>query len=106
MPKISTETGVYRIMCTVTRVVYIGKASNIRTRVSGHLSLLRKGTHPNLKLQEDWNLHGESSFVIKVLKVVAWKNLDRIEKQVIQTYVDQGIPVYNGQDIYPLLGGI
>ena len=98
MPKTSTGIGIYRLMNTVTRVVYIGKATNMRTRVSGHKSLLRQGKHPNKLLQADWDLYGEKSFTVKVLKEVSAKNLHRIEKQVINSYMDQGIAMYNMQD--------
>lgn len=33
-----------------------------------HKGKLRKGNHPNYKLQEDWNTYGESAFVFSVIE--------------------------------------
>ena len=98
--KLTTESGIYRITNVVTKAVYIGKAGNIRVRISNHKSLLNKGKHPNRLLQEAWDKHGEKSFRVRVLKKVA-RDIERHEKEALARYLDEGIQVYNMQDLVP-----
>ena len=39
------KPGIYKITNTVNNKIYIGCASNIRTRINGHLYDLRKNMH-------------------------------------------------------------
>lgn len=98
--KLTTESGIYRITNVVTKAVYIGKAENIRVRISNHRSLLNKGKHPNRLLQAAWNEFGERSFRVRVLKKVT-RDIDRHEKETLTRYLDEGIQVYNMQDLVP-----
>lgn len=60
------KPGIYKITNTVNNKIYIGCASNIRTRVNGHLYDLRRNMHKNSYLQKSWNKYGESMFIFKV----------------------------------------
>ena len=53
MTKIS---GIYRITNTVTNESYIGKSKDIEGRFAAHKNDLKKGTHINKGLQEDYDL--------------------------------------------------
>jgi hypothetical protein len=87
-------------------MVYIGKTSdNIRVRVSNHKGLLRKGKHPNKKLQHDWNLYGAEKFTVKVLRKINNGKIAVVEKEIITQYLKEGVQLYNVQDIAPLLNG-
>jgi group I intron endonuclease len=104
--KLTTESGIYRIMNTVTRMVYIGKTSdNIRTRISNHKGLLKKGKHPNKLLQRDWNEYGEKTFTVKVLRKISNGKIEVVEKEIITQYLLDGVVLYNVQDTAPLLNG-
>jgi group I intron endonuclease len=59
------KPGIYKITNTVNNKIYIGCASNIRTRVNGHLYDLRKNIHKNSYLQKSWNKYGESVFIFE-----------------------------------------
>jgi group I intron endonuclease len=48
--------------------MYIGCASNIRTRWNSHLHDLRQGNHVNTYLQKSWFKHGESNFKFEVIE--------------------------------------
>lgn len=47
-------TGVYRITTPSGRV-YVGSSKDVRKRANKHASELRKGIHPNAKLQRSWD---------------------------------------------------
>ena len=60
--------GIYKITNTVNNKIYIGCASNIRTRINGHLYDLRKGIHKNDYLQKSWNKYGEKAFIFEAVE--------------------------------------
>jgi group I intron endonuclease len=56
---------VYTVLCAATGKRYIGQTTySVHLRWLGHLSLLRRGKHPNRFLQEDWNTHGCNAFTV------------------------------------------
>jgi len=69
------KPGIYKITNTVNNKIYIGCASNIRTRVNGHLYDLRRNMHSNSYLQKSWNKYGESIFVFKTHELCDIKDL-------------------------------
>ena len=90
-----TEAGIYRIKNKTNGAVYIGQAINIRSRISHHKSLLKKGKHTNKLLQEDWNLFGEEAFTVKTIKKVSKYNLTKHERAVMRQYIEDGFFIYN-----------
>jgi group I intron endonuclease len=48
--------------------MYVGCASNIRTRWNGHLHNLRQGNHPNSYLQNSWSKYGEPNFKFEIIE--------------------------------------
>ena len=62
-------SGIYKITNLVNNKIYIGCASNIRTRKNGHLYDLRKGIHKNNYLQKAWNKYGELNFKFEVVEL-------------------------------------
>jgi group I intron endonuclease len=47
--------------------MYIGKATNIRSRIKVHKTSLRKGKHRNAYLQNAWNYYREQNFLFEIL---------------------------------------
>jgi group I intron endonuclease len=62
--------GVYRIVNLRTGRAYVGSSRNLRRRLTGHLSQLRRGAHHATHLQHSWNKHGEDSFGVEILELV------------------------------------
>jgi group I intron endonuclease len=61
-------TGIYQIKSKVHPLrIYIGSAVDIFKRKGIHLSLLRKGSHHNPKLQTHFNKHGESDLSFSII---------------------------------------
>lgn len=69
------KPGIYKITNTINNKIYIGCASNIRTRVNGHLYDLRRNMHINSYLQKSWNKYGESMFVFETHELCDIKDL-------------------------------
>lgn len=64
--------GIYALVNTFNNKRYIGSTTlDFRLRCGRHLHHLRRNTHGNHKLQQDWNLYGEEIFLFQVIEVVA-----------------------------------
>lgn len=65
---LQAKSGIYKIINSINNRFYIGCASNIRSRVSGHLYNLKRNIHPNIYLQRSWNKYGENAFKFEVVE--------------------------------------
>lgn len=65
---LQSSPGIYKITSTTSGKIYIGCASNIRTRINGHLYDLRRNKHNNNYLQKAWNKYGEENFVFEIIE--------------------------------------
>jgi group I intron endonuclease len=65
---LQSSPGIYKITSTTSGKMYIGCASNIRTRINGHLYDLRRDNHNNSYLQRAWNKYGEENFVFEIIE--------------------------------------
>ncbi len=61
-------TGVYTITCKLTSKIYVGCGKSIQARFNWHRTLLRRGKHPNQRLQNAWNKYNEQMFDFEVLE--------------------------------------
>jgi group I intron endonuclease len=88
---------VYKITNTVNGRVYIGSSTNGKNRITGHKNHLRKNSHPNKPLQEDYNTFGESVFEFTILKTIDNDKLStlRIEEQNSLNEYSKLTNVYN-----------
>lgn len=56
--------GVYAIICISELKAYVGSSSNIRKRAKAHQTALKRGKHPVIELQKDYNKGLNFDFVI------------------------------------------
>jgi len=73
--------GIYEIKNNINGKIYIGSCSDTNNQIegrieNGHFYRLRKGTHPNPKLQYAWNKYGEENFSWSILQELT--NTDNI----------------------------
>jgi group I intron endonuclease len=61
-------TCVYVLWCVPLRKFYIGSTKSLRHRMHYHHFRFRQGTHPNIEMQQAFNDHGASAFVVGVLE--------------------------------------
>ena len=59
--------GVYRIRNSQNDQPYVGCGVALGAKINRHKAELKFGSHRNRELQEEWNLHGKSSFQFEVL---------------------------------------
>lgn len=60
--------GIYKITNIPNGKIYVGCASNVRTRINGHLYDLRKNKHKNTYLQKAWSKYGEENFIFEMIE--------------------------------------
>lgn len=76
--------GIYKISCIQEPEVYIGSSCNIPQRWYSHKSSLRRGLHPNYKLQDAWDAYGEQSFIWEIIEVT--NDLVKVEQSWINKF--------------------
>ena len=93
LPPVTTDSGLYRIVCNVNGRFYIGKTDSFERRWGEHRWSLERGTtprpyfyrglwrHHNVELQEDYTLLGEKSFDFKPYRDV----FDRAERSTAES---------------------
>jgi hypothetical protein len=62
--------GIYSIVHTKSKRIYIGSASLFFKRWSEHRMNLRRNKHPNKRLQNAWNKYGEEAFVFEIIEII------------------------------------
>jgi group I intron endonuclease len=62
---------VYRILLVALDASYVGSSGSVGRRFANHRSALRRGVHPNRKLQAAWLEHGEAAFRFGIIENVA-----------------------------------
>ena len=72
---IQSTPGIYKITSITNGKIYIGCASNVRTRINGHLYDLRKDKHNNSYLQRAWTKYGEENFIFEMIEKCDISNL-------------------------------
>lgn len=65
---LQSSPGIYKIISKASGKIYIGCASNVRTRINGHLYDLRKEKHKNIYLQRAWIKYGEKNFIFEIIE--------------------------------------
>lgn len=86
----SIVSGIYLILNTKTRKIYIGQAFNIRQRWQLHRRSLRGGYHHNIHLQRAWNKYGATAFEFKILEYCSIEQLDEREQHYLDLYLPKG----------------
>jgi len=84
VPYANDICGIYKIVNKKSGLCYVGQSQRVKKRVSEHFRQLRSNKHPNPKLQNAFNKHGEDSFDWKI-EVICEKasDLDVIENALI-----------------------
>lgn len=95
MPHKNPISGIYQIKNLVDGKIYVGSSSIIQKRKTQHYLNLRKGTHPNQKLQNAWNKYGENNFEFSIVEKCEIHDLLYRE----QFYISSLSPYYNIADV-------
>jgi group I intron endonuclease len=87
----NNDCGIYSITNMVDGKRYVGSAHSFTRRWRVHTSQLRRGAHPNRKLQAAWNKYGEESFEFEKIALCPITDLLAAE----QIRIDRLKPEYN-----------
>lgn len=91
--------GVYEILCTLKKRVYIGESENLLARLEKHSVSLTQNHHDCVDLQRDWNLLSLKGFQFRILcQDPVWKSLGarrKMEETVLRRREQQSFSVYN-----------
>lgn len=97
MIKYTPVSGIYIILNTKNGNVYVGKATDLRSRFREHKYALNGNYHPNRHLLAAWNKYGEKAFKFLVLEYCSKDKLIEREKHHIAIYKERGL-AYNLTD--------
>ena len=87
-------SGVYMILNVINNKRYVGAGARMRDRWSSHRINLRKCTHPNWKLQMEWDAYGEDAFKFVEIERCRETRFDR-EKYWLDRFRQKGFGLYN-----------
>jgi len=92
------KSGIYYILNTISKRVYVGSSKEIERRLSVHKRGLRQNKHHNIHLQRSWNKYSSDAFIFGILEETS-KEVLLIEEQ---KYLNVNTHGYN---IAPANGG-
>jgi hypothetical protein len=64
-------SGIYAVRCLPAGQVWLGQAKDMTSVQNRHWFALRVGSHTNRVMQTAWASHGEASFSLDVLEILA-----------------------------------
>ena len=88
---IDKKPGVYRLQNFITGKFYIGSTKNLYNRYYRHMQILKESKHENIRIKEDCDKFGWSSFVFGVVEYCEHKECLKRE----QYYFELWNPEYN-----------
>ena len=65
------EAGIVALTCSLSGETWVGLSRNLASQQNSIWFGLKQGTHPNRMLQAAWKTHGEASFALRTLEVIA-----------------------------------
>ncbi len=83
---VSSKSGIYRIVNSITLKVYVGSAVNLSRRLREHLKMLRAGTHHSQRLQRSFDKWGEGAFEFEVIELAERDRLLEREQAAIDLH--------------------
>ena len=87
--------GVYMITNTTNGKCYIGSSKDIVKRIKGHYKLLSENKHQNLKIQNSFNIHGESVFTAEILEECNINDRYKKEQKWLDYFFNNKDVLYN-----------
>ena len=90
-------SGIYKINDVENKRIYIGKAKNLRSRISNHLGKLKNNSHSNNFMQEGYNKGGDFNFeILEIFDYFDYDELGKLEHVKIREYNSTDVSIgYN-----------
>lgn len=87
---LNRKPGVYKIICTVNKKIYIGSSMCLKYRIVRHFNELYKQIHPSKHLQNAYNKYGETAFRVEIIEEFEKECISKKELLAVeQKYLDQ-----------------
>lgn len=67
--------GIYKIINTKNKKIYIGSSVNVEKRKEKHFWMLKKGIHDNKFIQSSFNRDGNESFIFEIIEFCNFEEL-------------------------------
>jgi len=84
--------GVYTIVNTINKRIYVGSSVNVGRRILRHINLLGRGVHENGHLQSAWNKYGEYVFKFKQIYSADTLEIARgLEQKLLDLWTPRGL---------------
>lgn len=77
------QSGIYAIRNTTTGDYYIGSSVNVNARMRNHAWELRRGTHPNARLQRAWQKYGPGAFSFECIALIPQQDIRSAEQRLL-----------------------
>jgi hypothetical protein len=68
--------GIYAVRCLSSGQIWLGQAKDMTSVQNRHWFALRMGSHTNRIMQAAWTSHGESSFSLDTVEILAGEDDD------------------------------
>jgi len=81
-----SNRGVYCIVFGETKKVYVGQSKDVTIRLKQHLSDMRLGVHRNIRVQNLYNKHGESTLSFSWVLSCTVDTIDDYERLLISAF--------------------
>jgi group I intron endonuclease len=81
--------GTYQIICKENGKKYVGSSLNVKARLTGHRSYLRRNAHGNIHLQRAWNKYGENCFIFEPIELIDDADVEiirKLEQDILDSY--------------------
>lgn len=95
-------SGIYCILNTKTKKIYIGSAINLRNRIYQHKNHLKYNKHPNIHLQRAWDKYGEKSFNFSIIEI-CWP-IDLLKREQLWINYFKSYDIDFGYNILEIAG--
>lgn len=71
------NSGIYKILNTITNKCYVGSTKNFKKRWEKHFKDLERQKHSSIKLQRSYNKYGKDAFICEIIEEIPY------EKEII-----------------------
>lgn len=94
------KSGIYAIINTSNKKIYVGQSKNINSRINRHKSELKHGKHKNIYLQRECNKYGFECLKFEILEICNLEELNAKERFYIEKFdsanYEKGLNLTNG----------
>ncbi len=89
------EMGIISFGCSVTKETFLCLSKDTKADSNSNRFKLSANWHPNKRLQELWNQHGETNFEISVIRVLKYEDPSDNHTEELEKLLNQCLDLNN-----------